>query len=388
MGNQNIFKIVENGDISKLQKLLKSNKSKINLNQKNEGIGLLHIATLFGNLQMVEELISNEIDINLTGPAGDTALHLSCRLGKFSISQSLISSGAKTYIKNNGIAPIHDLCNRKKCSLHILKNLIDNGADFNCETRTGWKPIHCASSNSSFKTVKYLILRGTDVNEKDYLGWTPLHYCSQIGDIQKAKILLNEGAEINSCDIDLNTPLHIAISNNVSSGYINFLLSQKADPNHQDKTGWTPMHKAIIRGNVKNLQELIQANANCELANFNGQTPLQIALERGKKLIVKTLKDWTEKNKLNSERIVEIQGIIPSKIPKNKILQHHVKNKLKKLKKIKRNISRSNSHHFDSIKIKNHPIKEKILENEKINYENENEIEIFSSINSTKIEMN
>ena len=58
--------------------------------------------------------------------------------------------------------------------------------------------------------------------------------------------------------------------------------------------GWTALIESIVLGNggphhVETLRAIVRAGANVNLADRNGQTPLQLARQRGYKTMVEIL---------------------------------------------------------------------------------------------------
>jgi len=56
-----------------------------------------------------------------------------------------------------------------------------------------------------------------------------------------------------------------------------WLLERGASPNVADPRGWTAMHQAASRGNLRLMKALLEAGGNRRKMNKIGQTPLDIA---------------------------------------------------------------------------------------------------------------
>jgi len=65
-----------------------------------EGDSLLHIASIRGDIQSIEQLLSLGIDIDLQGDMGNTALHYARRHGQHQAYQTLLDRGASPDIVN------------------------------------------------------------------------------------------------------------------------------------------------------------------------------------------------------------------------------------------------------------------------------------------------
>ena len=55
------------------------------------------------------------------------------------------------------------------------------------------------------------------------------------------------------------------------------LLGKGASPNIQDERGWTAIHQAVSRGNLKMLEDLMEAHGNADARDHDGRTPRDMA---------------------------------------------------------------------------------------------------------------
>ena len=126
-----------------------------------------------------------------------------------------------------------------------------------------------------------------NINETDRYGRTQLHISAEKGSQAQVLRLLENGAELDMGDDTEKTALHYAVLN----GHVNIvkiLLQEGADPNVQDENGCSCL--LLLRKNVeKILPLLIEFGANLELANFEGQTLLNISAKNKDKAFIKFL---------------------------------------------------------------------------------------------------
>ena len=114
--------------------------------------------------------------------------------------------------------------------------------------------------------------------------WTPLMYVSNSGrkiinpiNNLIAKELINGGAEVDIQDRNGNTPLIYAAYND-NLELVNILIKEKASLNIQDNNGNTAIQialsNAIYECGVASqvIIDLINANADINIKNFNGET--------------------------------------------------------------------------------------------------------------------
>ena len=55
------------------------------------------------------------------------------------------------------------------------------------------------------------------------------------------------------------------------------LLRQGADPNIADREGYTPLHYAVMKGNLAVVNVLLQKGANRDAASISGSTPRNLS---------------------------------------------------------------------------------------------------------------
>ncbi len=70
------------------------------------------------------------------------------------------------------------------------------------------------------------------------------------------------------------------------------LLKKGADPNTQDKYGWTPLHKAAYWGRLDVVELLLVYGADPTVEDEDGRTPLDLARAEGHRKVVSVIKEW------------------------------------------------------------------------------------------------
>lgn len=139
-----IYKCRQTGDIQGFQGLIAENA---NIN----GLTPLHRASLFGNLEIIKELIKYQANINEKDACGWTPLHHATYNGHLEIVEELIKHQVLT--DSSGL----------KLSL----------ANINEQTNFGSTPIHFASAYGHLEIVKKLI-DYSNLSMKNLSGYTAL----------------------------------------------------------------------------------------------------------------------------------------------------------------------------------------------------------------------
>lgn len=121
------------------------------------------------------------------------------------------------------------------------------------------------------------------------IGETVLHWPAHDGEVEVVRYLLDNGALIGADEIGLygGKPLHWAAEH--SPACVALLLERGADPNcrnmkQNDFKGYTPLHMWARQReqNIECAQLLLDAGADPHQVAAKGQTPLDVAVERGR----------------------------------------------------------------------------------------------------------
>jgi len=172
-----------------------------------------------------------------------------------------------------------------------------------------------------------LLPKDNEVKGRDATG--DIFYAAQEGDVKKVTQLLDSGVSTTIADYDDRTPLHIACVAG-HKGVVKLLLERGADVNARDVHDWTPLDEAtrnhreeveaIVRnfggkngsavqfarpkrrtqlecldaaakGNVEEVQSLVQSNIGVNFSDYDKRTPLHLAVVEGHVELAKWLID-------------------------------------------------------------------------------------------------
>jgi len=154
-------------------------------------------AALDGDISLMRELLIEDVDVNVVDPeiSNKSALFLAVKSGNIHVVKFLIQNGANVNLRDeNGENALWEAC--ASGHLQIVKYLIENGIKWNYSVPKYGFPISQAVLNNNLSIVKYFIEDlNFDINSKDYEGWTLLHtaaYFSSSPEI--VKYLLAKGA--------------------------------------------------------------------------------------------------------------------------------------------------------------------------------------------------
>lgn len=176
-----------------------------------DGQGLIE-AVKKNDLETVKLFIENKTPLNFADTIGATALMYAAKINDSRILQLLIDSGAEVMISDNG----------KKTALHY------------------------AVAKGYEKNVTILLEKGVDPLWKDNYerdAFLTLLSVAPTANMNIFNMLVKLKADINGHDNDRKTPLIIAVERNIP-GYVEALLSMKANPLAKDFKGMTALDYA------------------------------------------------------------------------------------------------------------------------------------------------
>ena len=139
---------------------------------------------------------------------------------------------------------------------HIIKSLLNIGADHTIRNNNGIGIIHCAAQNNKGWPIVYFHNEyNMNVDIKDIDGNTPLHWACYFGATEAVSYLLKWSNCINDPNGNGETPLHLATKMTMSSGsmrLVKLLCFSGAMRDSRDLVGFTPLDyvkEAILKEN-------------------------------------------------------------------------------------------------------------------------------------------
>ncbi len=229
--NDELFDAVEQENQDKVLMFLNKGVS-ISIRKKNllGEWGVIHLAAIEGQAEIVKLLVAKGADIHAVCNDGYTAVHFAASGGHKELLTYLIDKGAKVNTTINkspfnlldGKTPLHAAS--REGHLQTVKLLINHGANIHAKTKDGATALHDAAYGGFAEIAEYLISQGADINAKltnsindNNTGWTPLHYSAYFRSLAVARLLIKKGANLNSRDYHGKTPFDYAHSDEMRS---------------------------------------------------------------------------------------------------------------------------------------------------------------------------
>jgi len=171
--------------------------------------------------------------------------------------------------------------NQKDMLLHLLSK----GANLDCSTLEGDRPISVAIRDHNMEMIRLLVDLGVNINgigsaRRDV---TALEYAIENSDLEIVKLLVDLGADVNLVNVsrESKTPLHFAVEAG-KEDILGFLIDKGANINARDVNGMAPLHYAVKKGSIDIVGLLLDKGADIEIVNRNRETPLifSVAIEK------------------------------------------------------------------------------------------------------------
>jgi len=172
-------------------------------------------------------------------------------------------------------------------SEYSLASRIVSGEDINKPTSFGVTPLHLAARWGEPSSVELLINNGANAFALDQFGQTTLFHAVDGGPIENIRIFLSEGVDVNKADKFGVSPLHKAVSlgnsEAIKGANVGLLIFSGAHLNSQlIGTGDTPLHWAANSYYpMQTLKPLLEAGADLNTLNYNGESALHTAAISG-----------------------------------------------------------------------------------------------------------
>ena len=226
----------------------------------------LYAACLGNHQEIIKLLIDYRYDVNLQDIEGKTPLHITFENNEPDLAETLITQfHADTEIRDiNYWTPLHTAIDRGFCS--YSKQLSEKFLQQDVGSEVRWIQLHAACAQENTQNVQLLLDAGTDVNHASSAGHTPLHIAVIKSNINIVTLLLDQNADVNIRNSCHQTPLHIAV-NTGEEPIIQKLLSHKADPSLKDEVGNTSLHLAVKSKDAK--PGFFKAGASVSISNWS-----------------------------------------------------------------------------------------------------------------------
>lgn len=256
-GRSASFLAAENGHVAVLETLCAHDESCLTDFKQGRSL-LVSMSAAIGALDVLKFLIARKVDLYDVQVGIQTPM-ISALLGRQPKAAGLLlDAGYDVRVTVKDMLALHMAVQTQEYKL--LERLLENGG------------------------LKYLHARPTP------WGKTAFYYAIERGDVHAARTLLSYGAFVDMKDDMGWTALQNAAERN-DPALLRFLVDEaRADLNRTGHpTGDTPLHRAAVGGKIDNVKLLLQAGADPDVCNKDGDSALCIAARRGDHDMIKIL---------------------------------------------------------------------------------------------------
>lgn len=189
-----------------------------------------------------------------------------------------------------------------------LRNAMEQGADVNKVGRAGMTPLFWAFGKQNLDGYKLLLEFGADPNivvelpesfEEEQAG--ALEMAARIEDSEYLRLLLDSSGNPNLLLNDWNEPLIYRAIMYRRPDNVSLLLKYGAEIDYQDKSGSTPLRKAVTARQFEIALLLLRSGADPTIQNNNGSSAVDLVIKYGDRGIDKRTNDLAAYEEFVSE---------------------------------------------------------------------------------------
>jgi ankyrin repeat protein len=167
-----------------------------------------------------------------------------------------------------------------------IKALIADGA--RPEVRDAYQrtPLHVAAYGGHHEAMRALVAAGADPNTLEHDRYDIVTIAAVANDVPTLDVALALGARAGNVTSRYDGTALIAAAHLGHVEIVRTLIRAGAPLDHVNNLGWTAVIEAIVLGDggprhAETLKALVEAGANVNLSDRNGQAPLALARSRG-----------------------------------------------------------------------------------------------------------
>ena len=276
---QNLIIAVKDNDIASVMNLLDRGIDPNNFDEEDMS-PLMHALSL-RRVEIAEALLARGADVKIRSAARGDALCVMVERHDLAMVAKLLEWGADINATDpiNGTALYH-ACKSFSWELEDFELLLRHGADPNVPGGRESYPLMEAVIYNKKSLVELLLAHGANPNVPGGFDEFPVTACCTADRKSILPVLLDAGADPNVDTKRFGTALHIAVLGGLLPE-LKILLEHGANPNALGRRATdTPLHGAIMAGNVEMVRVLLRAGADRSMCiNLIGipKTALELA---------------------------------------------------------------------------------------------------------------
>ncbi|KAL1791829.1 hypothetical protein ACET3X_009580 [Alternaria dauci] len=177
-----------------------------------------------------------------------------------------------------------------KGMIHAVDFLISKGVKVSGACSNGKTPLIFAAERGHLVVVKLLLAKGAQLHERSANGGSALMWAASHGQYEVVDYLLSQGSGVDDCSQDGLSCLSVA-SMSGHLAVVELLIKKGANVNTRSVSpkDWTPAIFAAEAGHTEVLQALLSHGADPNVSTGDGDTILELVMERGLLAVAKVL---------------------------------------------------------------------------------------------------
>ncbi|KAF0308713.1 Transient receptor potential cation channel subfamily A member 1 [Amphibalanus amphitrite] len=255
---------------------------------------------------VIDVLVDNGADVNAKDVYGLTSLHYAAMRGNDQAAQQLLQcSNVNPEAKDNQqMTPLHMAATYGYPTVTALLLKLD--VPLRCVDEEQQTPLHSAAKGGHCRIVSMLIMAARErsgatvvkqmLADRDQRQNSALHLGVESGSLSTVELLVETGAaDVNVVNDTGDSPLHGAVVGgqlDIVKMLVRVLLRHCQAPalvDFSDKYDNSPLHLACREGYLAIARALLDAGSRIDNKNEDEQTPLHVAAKYGRTAVVKEL---------------------------------------------------------------------------------------------------
>lgn len=266
------------GFVAKVKESIDNNANSNTCN--SNGVSALHMASISGNIEIIEYLTKKGAIIDILDLNKATPLHIASLYGNLEAIQYLIDKGANiNALDINGITPLHYTTISMSPNIYSsMELLIKEGANPNLTNKTEFNFLYKVSYLGKDNIVNSILQKIDNINEiHPESHVSALHAASRNGHTKVVHLLLSAGIDIKLKDINGHSAYYLARNNSFYN--LGKILNSKE----------TQFISAAANGKVELVEKLFKKGADINSTGYYNYNALNLAVKKGHLLVVQFL---------------------------------------------------------------------------------------------------
>ena len=215
------------------------------------------------NHDAVTALLDKGADVRQRSADGTTALHWAAHYDDRDLVKRLLKAGANPNVVNDyGSSPMQEAA--VTADPAVIEMLLKAGADVDSPNSEGQTALMVVARTGNVDAAKELLKHGAHVNATEsWGGQSALMWAAAESQADMVKLLVSHGADVNARSLVRDWQRRI---------------TAEGRPKNENHGGFTPLLYAAREGCIDCIKNLLKGNADINLTDPDGTTPLNMAL--------------------------------------------------------------------------------------------------------------